>query len=994
MWVGLDRIRRVGWRGRWAPALALGVFSLLGWGNAGVARGAGEIPTDGLRLWLRADAGGDRDGSGAIATWENRAPGAVGHAGQSVASRRPRWIRSIASIAGQPAVEFDGRDDYLDLPWLRIGSRATVYVVAENAAQTAGGSHWRTLIGGDDDSFRAGATKYAFGFRNGDYEPVFVASLYHAPQKAWQLMQPATPSPHLGFHIYGFLRDAPSGEMRMRAGGMDVATVTADKEPPGFPGTGYTIGQGGDAGAGKPGRFYRGRVAEIIAYDRPLRPVEVLRVEEYLAGKYGLSRAPVPPTKGLALWLNVDSLGSLKAGQSVERWEDESGAAHHASQGDPFHRPAFLPRAINGRPAVSFAGESARLDFGGWRPPPGGAVYAAIRDAGGARIARELPAIDARWGDGQRRFEGMLSELLVYDRELSPAEGEELGRYLNFRYAESPDPRHFENGTLIFRNGYNDQPYVVKCRDGSWLCVITTSAIAESGKDRTLVVTRSRDRGRTWEAPRYAIEPKEGMRQPSWATLYAAPYGRVYVFYNLRNEPPERQSPVGLFFKYSDDGGETWSAERFRVPIREIGLDREFGGTGGWSVCPPIEVGGDVLFSYTRYAPKNRGRGQGFVFRSDNLRTERDPGKIRWEMLPLGDEGIRAGEVDSDMQEEHIIAPLANGDLFCIWRSTAGHACQSYSRDGGRTWSARGVATYGPGGRPIKHPLACCRPFRASDGRYLLWFHNSQPLGPNAIYRPRDVVWLAGGREKDGVIHWSQPEVLMYGFDLPVNGIGMSYPDFIEEDGRFWVTTTDKEDARIFELDPGLLEGLWNQGAREDPPEEGLVLDLDERGCRAGSAAKPARLPDLLHGGFTVDLALRLEDLRPGQAVIDCRTEEGHGWAVTIAEGGALQIELGAGRNRPERWATAPGLLHAGREHRVTFIVDGGPNLILALVDGRLCDGGDAGDRGWGRFSRWVMGLGEKPAAPRVGQGRGVHVTRLRLYDRPLRVSEAVALAR
>ena len=92
----------------------------------------------------------------------------------------------------------------------------------------------------------------------------------------------------------------------------------------------------------------------------------------------------------------------------------------------------------------------------------------------------------------------------------------------------------------------------------------------------------------------------------------------------------------------------------------------------------------------------------------------------------------------------------------------------------------------------------------------MLWLHNVKPLSQTGIYRPRDVVWLAGGTETDGMIHWSQPEVFLYGFDLPVRGLGMSYPDFIEKDGRFWVTATDKEDARIIEIDPDLLEGLWN----------------------------------------------------------------------------------------------------------------------------------------------------------------------------------------
>jgi len=395
----------------------------------------GEVPTAGLSLWLRADQHAERAKSAAVETWENGAPAAAGDALQGDPVRRPRWIRSVDSLGGKPAVEFDGEDDYLHVPWLRVGPRATVYVVAENAEQTAGGTHWRTLLGGDDDPFRDGATKYAFGFRRADYEPAFVANLYYAPEKAWRLMEATSPPPAIGFHIYGFLRDgaAPNG-MVLRADGAPVAALTAEKDPPGFPGTGYTIGQGGDVTHGKASRFYRGRVAEILCYDRPLDAIEVLRVEEYLAGKYGLSRTPAPPTRGLSLWLNVDSLRERKVGDGIERWADASGSGHDAHGGEPGQRPAYLSREINGRPAVGFAGGSAGLDFGGWRPPPGGAVYAAVRERAGERshIARELPAIDPAWADGKARFSGALSELLVYDRTLSKQEGDELGRYLDF----------------------------------------------------------------------------------------------------------------------------------------------------------------------------------------------------------------------------------------------------------------------------------------------------------------------------------------------------------------------------------------------------------------------------------------------------------------------------------------------------------------------------------------------------------------------------------
>ena len=114
---------------------------------------------------------------------------------------------------------------------------------------------------------------------------------------------------------------------------------------------------------------------------------------------------------------------------------------------------------------------------------------------------------------------------------------------------------------------------------------------------------------------------------------------------------------------------------------------------------------------------------------------------------------------------------------------------------------------------------------------------------------------------------------------------------------------------------------------------------------------------------------------------------------MTTAEGGTLRIELDDGRNPPDEWATDPGLVRVGQVHRVTFIVDGGPNLILALVDGVLCDGGDDARRGWGRFSRRLMDFVDRKATLRIGtQSRGA-LKYLRFYDRPLKVSEAVALA-
>jgi hypothetical protein len=155
--------------------------------------------------------------------------------------------------------------------------------------------------------------------------------------------------------------------------------------------------------------------------------------------------------------------------------------------------------------------------------------------------------------------------------------------------------------------------------------------------------------------------------------------------------------------------------------------------------------------------------------------------------------------------------------------------------------------------------------FRCSNGKYLLWFHNHDARDTAPLRnKHRHPAWISGGVLKDGVIQWSQPEILLYGFSFPFNA-GMSYPDLIEEDGRYWVTETQKTTARIHEIDPDLLAGVWD--------------------CDAG-------------------------------------------------------------------------LLKAGAKHHVTFIVDGGPRIILVVVDGVLCDGGRQRKAGWTWFQKSLGDVG------------------------------------
>jgi hypothetical protein len=73
-------------------------------------------------------------------------------------------------------------------------------------------------------------------------------------------------------------------------------------------------------------------------------------------------RALIPMT-GLALWLRADAGAELDEG-SVARWVDQSGQGRDAVQPDASRRPAWVPMAAAGRPALRFDGRDDSLSAG------------------------------------------------------------------------------------------------------------------------------------------------------------------------------------------------------------------------------------------------------------------------------------------------------------------------------------------------------------------------------------------------------------------------------------------------------------------------------------------------------------------------------------------------------------------------------------------------------------------------------------------------------
>jgi hypothetical protein len=546
------------------------------------------------------------------------------------------------------------------------------------------------------------------------------------------------------------------------------------------------------------------------------------------------------------------------------------------------------------------------------------------------------------------------------------------------------DPRNIRNGLEIPREHYCDQPYVVRTDDGAWLCCMTTAHGEEGAQTQHVVSVRSRDKGRAWE-PLVDIEPV-GPPEASYVTVLKVPSGRVYAFYNHNSDNlreviadfgvEKRVDTLGHFvFKFSDDDGKSWSAGRYEIPVREMQIDREnpYGGKVRffWHVGRPLIHKGAAYVTLHKVGHFGKGfmvRSEGVFLRSDNILTERDPAKIRWETLPDGDIGLRA--VNKQIAEEQSIVDLQDGSLYCVYRTIEGHPCHAYSRDGGHTWTAPAYMAYTPGGMLVKHPRAANFVWKASNGKYLYWFHNHG----GEWYEGRNPAWLCGGVEKDGFLYWSQPEIVLYDDDPKTR---MSYPDFIEDNGRYFLTETQKTVARVHEIDAALLQGLWNQHLNKSVTREGLSIDL------SGGKA-PAELKFSATNGFTLDFWWTPADLTIGRSLL----EAPGAFTLGISEGGALDLKV-TGRDETASWSSDAGLLQAGKKHHVTVIADGGPGVIMFLIDGVLCDGGAQRQYGWGRV---------QPELCRP-QNANLHfflpflreLQNLRVYDRALRVSEAVA---
>ena len=606
----------------------------------------------------------------------------------------------------------------------------------------------------------------------------------------------------------------------------------------------------------------------------------------------------------------------------------------------------------------------------------------------------------------------------------------------------SADPRNIVTGLEIPTISYSDQPYIIKTDDQAWLCCVTTGVGQEGEPGQIVISMRTTDRGQTWSDPVFVEQP--GGPEASYAVMLKTPAGRIYIFYNhntdnvreIPSEPSDwfpggvckRVDSLGFFvFKYSDDGGRSWSKQRYPIPVREMDIDRKnpFGGKIRyfWNVGKPFVHAGAAYVSLHKVGGIGEGfflRSEGVLLGSPNLLTEPDPQKITWETLPDGDFGLRTPPGGDTIAEEQSYVVLSDGSFYVTYRTIDGYPVEAYSRDGGHTWSTPQYRRYA-NGRLMKHPRAANFVWKCQNGKYLYWFHNhggrfigQHPRRRTIAYEDRNPVWLCGGIEVDSpagkIIRWSQPEIVLYDQDPYIR---MSYPDLVEENGETYLTETQKDKARIHRIDPALLEGLWRQFEKSPVAADGLVLALSSRTGTIPASVELPPWPEFLqrdgaradygtkdlHAGFTLGLWVWFDTLDAGQVLLDNRGEERIGFCLQTTGHGTVEIVMNDGRTEC-RWESDPGLLAIGQLHHLAVVVDGGPKMITFIIDGVLNDGGNYRQFGWGRFNPNLRGASrfthraavdaQAREVLRIGPVLQGEIRSLRVYYRALSTSEVI----
>lgn len=315
-------------------------------------------------------------------------------------------------------------------------------------------------------------------------------------------------------------------------------------------------------------------------------------------------------------------------------------------------------------------------------------------------------------------------------------------------------------------DSYNDH-FQVFDKPNGMLFALWCQATVEGALDQHIAFSRSRDKGKTWEAPHVLAGNRtvaEGLKNggaiASWAFPLVSRSGRIYILYNQfvpGKVSTNRQHTGVMMGIFSDDDGQTWTD-----PV-EIAIPRTSNDKADTSIPPewvvwqkPLRQGknGSYLVGVTRYAsPEHHSKYRTVTefLHFDNL--DDDPAikdlVVRW--ILTNDKVLHKGV----HCEEPAIVKLPDGRLFCVMRSGIGSPCWTVSNDYGETWSEPKPLLMRDGGPVICHPMSPCPIYdwkgnEAGSGLYFMLAHNRYDFNNKNPWQNRGPLYFFAGRYQEG----------------------------------------------------------------------------------------------------------------------------------------------------------------------------------------------------------------------------------------------------
>ncbi|RSN68463.1 hypothetical protein DMH08_10630 [Actinomadura sp. WAC 06369] len=282
----------------------------------------------------------------------------------------------------------------------------------------------------------------------------------------------------------------------------------------------------------------------------------------------------------------------------------------------------------------------------------------------------------------------VLSGLMLFKRAMSIALGAALLPALSgaVAHAAPPDASTPDRPDVIVGQAAPGKklhfPNMERLHDGSLFTVVREGA-GHTGQDGRLLMLTSRDGGRTWTSPAVAHDSPYDDRDPMIAQLSS---GRLVLSWFQIDYSVSPAEPMGTFVRHSDDGGATWSepvavgtamsGESDIVDTYELGWAASHGQV---KELPD----GELVIPLYGTVPDDRWQRATVVRSLDGGET--------W------DAGTEAtiGAAEGTHFQEPVLTVLPDGTVHALLRigtaaSTMGavRSRESWSRDGGRTWSA------------------------------------------------------------------------------------------------------------------------------------------------------------------------------------------------------------------------------------------------------------------------------------------------------------------